>query len=202
MANNYTWSFVGQKPHLGKMIKGEPYSGVISEEHATEIGAILILWNQYQSAFAILYRAIYAFAKVDAKEWKKLDHQQQCTFLAQTLDRAFSKPNFVKFICDDLVRSKDIADKRNALAHGKYEWGARLDGDVMTPILRTIREYKKSWQTLEFSVEDLTNLRLQVSNLAGRLNSIVNVTSSDTWLRSALPSDDISLLQQIFSKPI
>jgi hypothetical protein len=124
------------------------------------------------------------------------------SFLKEVLSEHFAAEKaFVALLTELIDRSIEIAAKRHALAHGRYEWTARLEGQSMVPAVRVIRQYKKTTQTFEFSVSDLLDVRYELANLAGKLSSICGCQRPDKWLQNVLPSAEISRLQQMVTKP-
>lgn len=203
MPEKYTWSYTSPTQHIGRVRPGEPYAIVVSEAHASEIGSILILWSEYVRRFYDLCDALYGFLRIDPKRWKRLDFQQQADLLKSVLSEHFAAERSLVTLLTDVVDcSLGIAPVRHALAHGRYEWTARLNGQSMVPVVRVIRQYKKTNQSFELSVSDLLDVRHDLANLTGKLNSILNCERPEMWLQNTLPSDEMSRLQQILSKRI
>lgn len=201
MPEKYTWTFTSPTQHVGRMRRGEPYASIVSAEHASEIGSILILWSEYTRYLSDFYTAIYEAVRIDPEKWKPLDFQQRITFLKGVLSEYFADDqSLVRLLTDIVDRSVGIAAIRHALAHGRYEWTARLKDQSMVPVVRVIRRYKKTSQTFELSVSDLLDVRHELANLTGKLNSILGCERPDNWLQNALPSAEISHLQQILVK--
>ena len=195
----YKWSFTGPVEYAGKMRPGEPYAGIVSDEHASAIEAILILWSEYENRFDAAQQLLYRFLAVDPKEWERLAYRRQANFMLERLAEKFPDRLFRALFMDIFERAKIVYDKRNSLAHGRYEWTARVEDSKMVPIVRTVGMVQRQEVEFEFSASDLLDLRYEIANIAGRLGAIVSNAASNSWLPTVLPSDEISLLQGIFS---
>jgi hypothetical protein len=197
----HRWEFISDVIDLTLMRRGEPYVGLTSEQHAFGIGAVLLMWNAYENAFGKLYRGFYRYLEVEPSQ-RERSYPKQVEALAQHIDAVFDDTMHFKAVLQDTFnRSRSPHRKRNALAHGRYTWTARAEepepGKIeMVPVVHV----EARGGPIQLSVSDLTGLRYELANLAGRLQALTSGSLHDDWLCSVLPPNEMHLLQFVFAQ--
>lgn len=194
-----SWAYTSPVMHVSGIRRGEPYAGVVSEEHASAIGSVLILWNIYETAFAKLSTAMYRFLSIPEKEWRRQPYGKQSELLLATMAGGLGEyVGLLRLMREIVDRSREPQLQRNALAHGAYSWTARSEGGIMVPTIE-VRLERVPDRVFQFTAGTLRHLQYEIANLAGRLDEIVLPDHPGQWLERTLPSDEISLLRDVFS---